>query len=165
MTALDNVSLKVDRGEFLVVTGRSGSGKTTLLNIAAGLARPTSGEVFLDGADLWSLSDAHAVPPAQPEDRLRVPVPQPAAVSDRPRERHPALVIWRRSRRSPRARAATELLEMVGLSDKLGSFPRQLSAGQQQRVVIARALVQPARRCSSRMSRAATWTSRPSARS
>ena len=58
VTALDDVSLKVEAGEFLVVTGRSGSGKTTLLNIAAGLARPTSGQVLLLDTDLWERSDA-----------------------------------------------------------------------------------------------------------
>ena len=55
--AVREVSLQVESNEFLIVTGRSGSGKTTLLNLAAGLTRPTSGRVLLDGVDLWSLSD------------------------------------------------------------------------------------------------------------
>ena len=55
--AVDRVSLEVERGEFVVITGRSGSGKTTLLNLIAGLTPPTSGRVEFDGADLWTLKD------------------------------------------------------------------------------------------------------------
>ena len=57
VTALEDVSLKVSRGEFLVITGRSGCGKTTILNLLAGLARPTSGKIFIDGTDIWTLAD------------------------------------------------------------------------------------------------------------
>ncbi|MBA7640554.1 Cell division ATP-binding protein FtsE [subsurface metagenome] len=57
VTALDDVSLKVSPGEFLVVTGRSGCGKTTILYLLAGLARPTSGKAFIDGIDIWKLDD------------------------------------------------------------------------------------------------------------
>src|SRR5512141_2477464 len=64
VTAVHDLNLSVEKGEFAVITGRSGSGKTTLLNLAAGLTRPTTGKVLLDGADLWSLSD-------QEQSRLR----------------------------------------------------------------------------------------------
>jgi ABC-type lipoprotein export system ATPase subunit len=140
VTALDNVSLRIESGEFLVVTGRSGSGKTTLLNIAAGLARPTSGEVLLDGTDLWSMSDAR-------QSRLRnrrigfvfqFPSLLPSLTVLENVALPTSLGGDRADARGPRA---PELLDMVGLSDKIGAFPRQLSAGQQQRVVIARALV------------------------
>jgi ABC-type lipoprotein export system ATPase subunit len=143
VTALDNVSLAVRAGEFVVVTGRSGSGKTTLLNVAAGLARPTSGQVMLLGTDLWEQSDA---------DRSRLRNEKLGFVFQFP-SLLPALTVVENvslpasfSRRDNGSAAeasarARELLDVVGLSDKLGAFPRQLSAGQQQRVVIARALI------------------------
>ena len=57
VAALNGISLEVCRGEFAIIVGRSGSGKTTLLNLAAGLTKPTSGQVYLDGVDLWKLND------------------------------------------------------------------------------------------------------------
>jgi ABC-type lipoprotein export system ATPase subunit len=139
--AVRGVSLHVARGEFIVITGRSGSGKTTLLNLVAGLARPTSGRVLLDGVDLWSLSDR-----AQSAMRNRkigfifqFPSLLPSLTSlenvmlptvfgnELPEQDHEARAI--------------DLLHQVGLEGKLSCYPRQLSAGQQQRVVVARALM------------------------
>jgi ABC-type lipoprotein export system ATPase subunit len=146
VTALDSVSLEVGKGEFLVITGRSGSGKSTLLNIAAGLVRPTSGEVLFEGQNLWELSDG---------DQSRLRAQNVGFVFQFP-SLLPALTALENvtlplsfdkrhvrgdSRGGRVPRTAAELLGMVGLADKLGSHPRQLSAGQQQRVVIARALV------------------------
>ncbi len=140
VTALEDVSLKVDQGEFVVVTGRSGSGKTTLLNIAAGLARPTSGQALLLDKDLSQLSDrdqshlrnekvgfVFQFPSLLPVLTVMENVSLPASFG--------------RTDEAGRTSRATELLELVGLSDKLNTLPRELSAGQQQRVVIARALV------------------------
>jgi lipoprotein-releasing system ATP-binding protein len=139
--AVHNVSLEVGQGEFVVITGRSGSGKTTLLNLVAGLTRPTSGKVLLDGIEVWSLPDkeqsllrnqrvgfvfqfASLLPTLTSLENVMLP-PMFGESQDKEyvKER------------------ATYLLEQVGLSDKLQSFPRQLSGGQQQRVVIARALM------------------------
>lgn len=140
VTALRDVSLEVDEGEFLVITGRSGSGKTTLLNVAAGLVRPTSGAVFLDGHDLWEMSD---------DDQSRLRAAKVGFVFQFP-SLLPSLTVlenvalpvsFRADHAAAEPQRARELLDMVGLADKLGSYPRQLSAGQQQRVVIARALV------------------------
>jgi len=141
VTAVRGVSLNVDRGEFVIITGRSGSGKTTLLNLAAGLARPTSGEVLLGDVNVWSLSDREQsllrnrkigfvfqFPSLLPSLTAWENVALPTAFGTNHRSQ------------SVNARAA-ELLDMVGLSDKLSAYPRQLSAGQQQRVVIARALI------------------------
>jgi putative ABC transport system ATP-binding protein/lipoprotein-releasing system ATP-binding protein len=139
--AVDDVSLNVKRGEFVVVTGRSGSGKTTLLNLVAGLARPTAGQVLIDHVNLWSLSDAEQsllrnrtmgfvfqfsslLPSLTVLENVMLPTML----------RHEAAS----QTAGPRAR---NLLDQVGLSDKLSAYPRELSAGQQQRVVIARALI------------------------
>jgi ABC-type lipoprotein export system ATPase subunit len=140
VTALHDVDLNVERGEFLVITGRSGSGKTTLLNVASGLAKPTTGTVLLDGVEFSSLSDAEQsnirnrkigfvfqFPSLMPALSVLANVTLPRAFG---RDNHT----------NGHERGAV-LLDMVGLADRLGSFPRQLSAGQQQRVVIARALV------------------------
>lgn len=140
VTALVNVDLEITEGEFLVIIGRSGSGKTTLLNIAAGLTRPTGGKVLLDGTDLWSMCDREQTglrnrklgfvfqfPSLIPTLSALENVMLPVSFSDHHKD-------------DGRARAI-ELLQTVGLGDRLASWPRQMSAGQQQRVVIARALM------------------------
>jgi ABC-type lipoprotein export system ATPase subunit len=141
VTAVRKASLEISAGEFVIVVGRSGSGKTTLLNLAAGLTRPSSGRVLFDGTDLWALADKQQsllrsgkigfvfqFPSLLPALTVHENVALPAIFAapldpGRARER------------------AAGLLRQVGLEDKLGATPRQLSAGQQQRVVIARALL------------------------
>jgi putative ABC transport system ATP-binding protein/lipoprotein-releasing system ATP-binding protein len=138
--AVREASLVIPDGEFVVITGRSGSGKTTLLNLMAGLTPPSGGKVFLDGADLWSISDRQQsllrnqkigfifqFPSLLPSLTTLENVMLPTIFS----KNHPAATLSGR---------AAELLESVGLADKLNAYPRQLSAGQQQRVVVARAL-------------------------
>jgi len=141
VTAVSDVSLSIGDGEFVVISGRSGSGKTTLLNLMAGLARPSSGSVRLADTELWNVPDRERCrvrhdsvgfvfqfPSLMPTLTVleNVVLPSVFGTASRP----PDL--------EPRAR---ELLELVGIADKVGAFPRQLSAGQQQRVVLARALV------------------------
>jgi ABC-type lipoprotein export system ATPase subunit len=140
VTALGSIDLDIERGEFVVITGRSGAGKTTLLNIIAGLARPTNGTVTVCGTDLWSISDRKRsllrnrtmgfvfqfpslLASLSVAQNVALPASLASGADDSGRER------------------AYELLEMVGLADRRFSHPRQLSAGQQQRVVIARALI------------------------
>lgn len=141
VTAVQDINLDIHRGEFLVITGRSGSGKTTLLNLISGLTRPTSGDVLLEGTEVWKLPDAeqslmrnHKIgfifqfPSLMPSLTALENVVLPTII-------HPG-------NQPDRAKSrAVELLEEVGLSDKLDAYPRQLSAGQQQRVVVARALI------------------------
>jgi putative ABC transport system ATP-binding protein len=140
VTAIEDVSLEVEKGEFLVITGRSGSGKSTLLNVAAGLVRPTSGTVELDGQDLSRLNDAQ-------QSRLRngkvgFIFQFPSLLPSLTAMENVALPLsLGRNNGLVEPERASELMEMVGLTDKLRSYPRQLSAGQQQRVVIARSLV------------------------
>jgi len=140
VAALRDLDLEVAAGEFVVVTGRSAAGKTTLLNVIAGLGRPTAGAVRLDGTDLWRLSDRRRsylrnetmgfvfqFPSLLPSLTVRQNVLLPLSLG-------PAGVPSAGER-------AEELLELVGLGGAAGTFPRRLSAGQQQRVVIARALI------------------------
>jgi ABC-type lipoprotein export system ATPase subunit len=140
--AVRGVSLLVEKSEFLVITGRSGSGKTTLLNLAAGLTRPSSGRVLLDGIDLWALSDKEQsklrsqkigfvfqFPSLLPTLNVLENVALPVIFND---NHQASISAYQR---------ADELLRLVGLEEKRSAYPLQLSAGQQQRVVIARALM------------------------
>ena len=138
--ALDGVDLTIGRGEIVGCAGPSGSGKTTLLHLLAGLDTPTSGTVSFDGTDLSSLSDR-----ARTRHRLdhvgivfqhfhlldslsaRANVSLPLVELGRPK--------------AERRERATELLEAMGLGDRVTHRPTQLSGGEQQRVAIARALV------------------------
>ena len=138
--AVKGVSLTVAKGEFVILTGRSGSGKTTLLNLAAGLTRPTAGEVHIGDANLWTLSDRDQ---SQLRNRTVGFIFQFPSLL-------PSLSVienvllpqsFRSNGTSGAAQRARELLATVGLAEKMGAYPRQLSAGQQQRVVIARSLI------------------------
>ncbi len=139
--AVKNVNLEVAQGEFVVVTGRSGSGKTTLLNLIAGLAKPTAGSVAVNGVNLWEKSDA---------ERSRLRNQQMGFVFQFPSLLQSLTVLenivlplgfFGGAASRADLDKARQLLDTVGISDKLNAFPRQLSAGQQQRVVIARALI------------------------
>jgi ABC-type lipoprotein export system ATPase subunit len=139
--ALKDVNLEVQRGEFLVITGRSGSGKTTLLNLAAGLTRPTSGKVFFEGMDWWSLPDRQQSLKRSQKIGFVFQFPSllPALTT---LENVVLATVFNDTPSHKQAFThAIELLEIMGLGDKLEAYPRQLSAGQQQRVVIARALL------------------------
>jgi ABC-type lipoprotein export system ATPase subunit len=140
VTAVQNVTLKVAEGEFLILTGRSGSGKTTLLNLMGGLTPPTSGRVLWQEQDLWRMRDRQR---SQLRNRTAGFVFQfPSLLPSLTVLDNVALPSTFSRNGSPldaRGRAR-ELLDGIGLGQKLNAYPRQLSAGQQQRVVIARAL-------------------------
>jgi len=139
--AVRGVSVEIGAGEFVAIVGRSGSGKTTLLNLAAGLTRPTSGRVIFDGVEMWKLTDREQS--HLRNQRIGFVFQFPSLL--------PTLTVlenvflptaFRAGSSTAGARErARELLASVGLSDKLSAYPRQLSAGQQQRVVIARSLI------------------------
>jgi len=141
VTALKDVQLEVTGGEFLIITGRSGSGKTTLLNLISGLTRPTSGQVFLDQVDLWGLTDRQQA--LLRNQKIGFVFQFPSLLPSLTTLDNVALptIFAANHDYSGAQRRAKNLLEKLGLGDKLGSYPRQLSAGQQQRVVIARALL------------------------
>lgn len=141
VTAVNGVSLEIDQGEFVLIVGRSGSGKTTLLNLAAGLTQPTSGNVLIDGTNLWDLTD-----PQQSflrSQRIGFVFQFPSLLPTLTVLENVILptVFGAQQEAAQAYDRATQLLRRVGLSEKLAAYPRQLSAGQQQRVVIARALM------------------------
>jgi ABC-type lipoprotein export system ATPase subunit len=140
ITPVRDVTLQVQDGEFIMVVGRSGTGKTTLLNLAAGLVNPTSGSVSMDGDDLRSMSQKQLsllrnrnigfvfqFPSLIPALTVieNVTLPSIFSVGDG------RSVIGR----------AEGLLAALGLSGRVNAYPRQLSAGETKRVVIARSLV------------------------
>ncbi len=140
VTPLHEVTLEVEKGEFLVLLGPSGSGKSTLLNLIAGIDRPDSGRVVVDGTDITQLSRKKAADWRAEtvgyvfQDYSLVPVLTAYENVEIP------LWLFSMSRAERHRRVATAL-EAVGLSDRHGHLPRQLSGGQQQRVAIARAIV------------------------
>ena len=138
--AIDDVTLDIFPQEFVAVTGRSGSGKTTLLNLMAGLDRPTSGTVLIDGLNINTIPESDLVelrrrsigfvfqsfglmPLLSAQENVELPL-------------HINGVPWRE-----RKRRASESLDTVGLGSRSQHRPYELSGGEQQRVSIARALV------------------------
>jgi putative ABC transport system ATP-binding protein len=140
VVALDNVSLDIERGDFVALMGPSGSGKSTLLNLIAGIDRSTEGEVDVLGTDLARLNESqlavwrnthvgyifqtfNLIPVLTAYENVELP-----------------LLLTNLSK-SERRRNVETALELVDLTDRMGHRPKQLSGGQEQRVAIARALV------------------------
>ncbi|MHA1725932.1 MAG: ABC transporter ATP-binding protein [Promethearchaeota archaeon] len=138
--ALDGVSLTVKRGDFISVMGPSGSGKTTLLNMIGALDNPTSGEVYIDGVNIAHMDDEertymrlnkigfifqfyNLVPVLTAFENVELPL----VFAEKPKEE--------------REEKAHRFLDLVGLGDRKDFLPSELSGGEQQRVAVARALV------------------------
>jgi len=137
--ALNDVSIDFKKGEFTAIVGPSGSGKTTFLNAIGGLDTPTSGNVIINNTDITKLKSNQLI-----DFRLRnigfvfqaynlIPVLTA-------KENVEFIMLMQGDSVSKRSARAIELLESVGLEDKLSRRPGQLSGGQQQRVAVARAL-------------------------
>jgi putative ABC transport system ATP-binding protein len=137
--ALKDVSFSVSKGEFVAVIGESGSGKTTLLNIVGGLDTPTSGKVYIDGKDIFSMKEKelaifrrrnigfifqayNLVPELSVEQNIIFPL----------------LLDYKK----PDMAYVNEIITMLKLEDRRNHLPHQLSGGQQQRVAIGRSLIQ-----------------------
>jgi putative ABC transport system ATP-binding protein len=140
IAALDNITLDIQRGEFLTLMGPSGSGKSTLLHIIAGIDRPTKGECKVQEVDVARLNESqladwrnqnvgfvfqtfNLIPVLTAFENVELP-----------------LLLTKLSRSQRRQQVETSL-QLVGLGDRMRHLPRQLSGGQEQRVAIARALV------------------------
>lgn len=136
--ALDGVNLTVEKGEFVAIVGTSGSGKSTLLHMLGGLDRPTEGKVFVDGKNIFSLKEEaltifrrrkigfvfqsyNLVPVLSVYENIVLPIQLDGEKIDE--------------------NYVNEVIDTLGLSEKIHNLPNQLSGGQQQRVAIARALV------------------------
>src|SRR6476646_9594461 len=140
VTALDDVSIDIGKGEFLALMGPSGSGKTTLLNMIAAIDRPTSGELLVMGQNIFQLSDKQTarwrnehigyvfqtfnlIPVLTAFENVELP-----------------LLLSKLTQQQRREHVMTAL-RLVGLEDRVNHLPKQLSGGQEQRVAIARAIV------------------------
>lgn len=137
--ALRGVSLEIPRGAFCAIVGPSGHGKSTLMHLVGGLDRPSAGQVAVDGIELAGLANS---------DLARLRAEKIGFVfqffnllgSLTAEENMAAAMMFAGIPEKRQKERARELLELVGLEEKLGALPRQLSGGQQQRVAIARAL-------------------------
>jgi putative ABC transport system ATP-binding protein len=138
VTALDGVTLSLPAGTFTAVMGPSGSGKSTFLQCAAGLDQPTEGEVFIDGVPLAGSSETALTKFRR--QRIGFVFQQFNLLPSLTVLQNVTLPLRLAGRRIDRA-ASIEVLERVGLADRLDHRPGELSGGQQQRVAIARALV------------------------
>ncbi|HJW97217.1 MAG TPA: ABC transporter ATP-binding protein [archaeon] len=139
VSALKGVSLDVEKGEFLAISGPSGSGKSTIMNLVGCLDLASEGEIFLDGKNIETLSESNLaqirgqkigfvfqqfnlLPTLTTLENIMLPMEFQDTADSKARKR------------------AAELLDLVGLKDRAGHLPTQLSGGQMQRVAIARAL-------------------------
>jgi putative ABC transport system ATP-binding protein len=136
--ALDGVDLEIRKGRFVAIMGPSGSGKSTLMHCLAGLDRPTSGTVIVDGVDLGSLDDAELTELRRDKVGFIFQFFNLLPVLD---ARENMLLPLKLAGRDPEPGRLEELAEAVGITDRLDHRPAELSGGQQQRVAIARALL------------------------
>lgn len=138
VTALNNVSFTVNKGEFLAIVGASGSGKSTLLHLIGGVDRPTSGKVFIDGKDIYKFNDDelaifrrrqvgliyqfyNLIPILNVEENITLPLKLDNRNIDKQR--------------------LDELIKVLGLEERRTHLPNELSGGQQQRTSIGRAMI------------------------
>jgi ABC-type lipoprotein export system ATPase subunit len=141
MPAVDGIDLDIESGQFAAIIGRSGSGKSSLMAMIGGLSRPSRGQVIVDGIEIWGLDErkratfrnlkigyvfqfASLLPTLRLIDNVALPA-----------------LLARRQAAAEAYDKAARLLDQMGLADHVGAYPSEISAGEQRRAVIARALI------------------------
>lgn len=144
VTALDHVSLNIEKGDFTAIIGTSGSGKSTLLHAIAGVDIPTSGKIYLDGQDVY----------AQSSEKLAIFRRRQVGLIYQFHNLIPTLNVVENmtlpilmDKRKVNKERLDDLLELLGLQERKTHLPNQLSGGQQQRVAIGRALMNAPQVC------------------
>lgn len=137
--ALKGVDLEINKGEFTAIVGPSGSGKTTLLNIIGGLDRPSEGYVEVGGQDISRLNDNQLIEFRKNKIGFVFQAYNLIPVMTA-RENVEFVMLLQNRSKAERDERTVQLMEAVGISDKMDKKPSQLSGGQQQRVAVARAL-------------------------
>lgn len=135
--ALRGAELKVDSGEFVAITGRSGAGKSTLLNLVGGLAVPSAGQVVIDGNDITHMNESERA--AFRRERIGIVYQMDNLIPFLSALENVMLPMQTAGRKNAKARAL-QLLDEVGLKERVHHKPAQLSGGERQRVAIAVAL-------------------------
>ena len=136
--ALNGISCDFEEGKFYAIIGRSGSGKSTLLHILGGLDRPTRGQVLIDGKDICSMNDEQM---AIFRRRHMGFVFQQFNLLEEYNVRNNILMPLKLDGRRPDPRFYAEVIDTLGLKEKVNKFPSELSGGEQQRVAIARSVL------------------------
>lgn len=136
--ALNGVSCEFEKGLFYAIIGRSGSGKSTLLHILGGLDRPTSGQVLIEGKDICAMNDEQM---ATFRRRHMGFVFQQYNLLDEYNVRNNICMPLKLDGRKPDPKFYAEVIETLGLQQKVNKFPTELSGGEQQRVAIARSVL------------------------
>jgi putative ABC transport system ATP-binding protein len=139
VVAVNGIDLNFDKGEFAAIVGPSGSGKTTFLNLIGGLDRPTSGEVFINGINIWNLRSRKLIDFRM--NNIGFVFQAYNLIPVLTAKENVEFIMHLQGRpKAERDKRTLELMEAVGLVDRLNSRPGKLSGGQQQRVAVARAL-------------------------
>ena len=132
--ALKGVNLRIYQGELLVILGSSGSGKSTLLNMIGGMAKPTRGEIWVDGEDICRFNDRKMT--SFRRDKVGFVFQSFNLIQELTAEENVALT----ANKQENPNIVMDMLTLVGLAHKANKYPSQLSGGEQQRISIARAL-------------------------
>ena len=136
--AIDDVNLKIEKGEFIAIVGPSGSGKSTLLHLLGGVDNPSSGKIFIDGNDISKYSSKELALFRRRKVGL---IYQFYNLIPNLTVRHNIELPLKLDKRKINEDVLLDIVRKLGIEDKLDSFPSELSGGQQQRVAIARSLI------------------------